>query len=287
MKVLYENIPAELRDLDQWVCWRYECGTKMLKIAGTSRNAKSTNPETWRPFGESVAAHEARPGRYAGVGFVFTKDDPYVGVDLDDVRDPETGVLTSRAVEIVSRLESYTEVSPSGTGVKLWVRARLSRAWKKPGVEVYPHARWFAVTGHSLSGSPQTVEPRQEEVEEIIREEFPEPQEPSRRPYAGPPGERVDLLDLLAAAGVQVLRELPDGTAERVWTIVCPWWREHTRGDRSGTRVGQYADGALFFHCEHAHCAHRRWPEFRNEVGPDVSVKMRRCKARRVWRQSA
>ncbi len=287
MRVLHKSIPAELKNLGQWVCWRYEHGTKMLKIAGTLRNAKSTDPETWRSFGQCLAAHETRPGRYAGLGFVFTKDDPYVGVDLDDVRDPNTGVLTSRAAEIVARLSSYAEVSPSGTGVKLWIRGALSRAWKKPGVEVYPHARWFAVTGWILPDSPPTIESRQEELEEIIREEFPEPQEPPRRPYADSPGERVDLLELLAAAGVQVLRELPDGTAERVWTIVCPWWREHTRGDRSGTRVGQYADGALFFHCEHAHCAHRRWPEFRNEVGPDVSVKMRRCKARRVWRQSA
>lgn len=287
MSAFYKSIPVELKDLDQWVCWRYEGGTKMLKIAGTLRNAKSTDPKTWRPFGECAATHEARPGRYAGIGYVFAKADPYVGVDLDDVRDPETGVLTPRAAEIVSRLDSYAEVSPSGTGVKLWVRAALSRAWKKPGVEVYPHARWFAVTGWVLSGSPPTIEPRQEELATLIREEFPEPREPSRHPNTGAPGERVDLSELLAAGGVSVLREVPDGTAERVWAIVCPWWREHSRGDRSGTRVGQYADGAFFFHCEHAHCAHRKWPEFRNEVDPRVPVKIRRCKARRVWRESA
>jgi primase-polymerase (primpol)-like protein len=119
MNVLYENIPAELKALDQWVCWRYERGTKMLKVAGTLRNAKSTSPETWSSFSECVAAHETRYGRYAGIGFVFAEDDPYVGVDLDDVRDPETGVLTLRAAEIVSRLHSYAEVSPSGTGIKL------------------------------------------------------------------------------------------------------------------------------------------------------------------------
>jgi len=287
VKVLYSNIPAELKNLDQWVCWRYERGTKMLKIAGTLRNAKSTYPGTWRPFQECVAAHEARQGRYAGVGFVFTKDDPYVGVDLDDVRDPETGVLTPHAAEIVLRLGSYAEVSPSGTGVKLWVRAALSRAWKKPGVEVYPHARWFAVTGRILPGFPRPVESRQGEIEALVREEFPLPEERPNRPYAGRPGDRMDLLELLAAGGVSVLREVPDGTAARVYAVVCPWWREHGGGDRSGTRVGQYTDGACFFHCEHAHCSHRKWPEFRNEVDPRLSMKMRRCKARRVWRRSA
>jgi putative DNA primase/helicase len=141
MRVLYSNIPAELKVEDQWVCWRYEIGTKMLKVAGTLRNAKSTDPETWRSFGTCVSAEKRHPGRYAGVGFVFTKPDPYVGVDLDDVRDSDTGDLTPRAEEIVSRLCSYAEVSPSGTGVKRWVRAELSRAWKKPGVEIYPHSR--------------------------------------------------------------------------------------------------------------------------------------------------
>ncbi len=286
MRILHENVPAELKVLDQWVCWRREQDTKMLKVAGTLRNAKSTDPETWRSFCECLAAHEARPGRYAGLGFVFTKDDPYVGVDLDDVRDPKTGVLTPRAAEIVARLASYAEVSPSGAGVKLWIRAALSRAWKKPGVEVYPHARWFAVTGWILSGSPPTIESLQEELEEIIREEFPEPQESPRRPYAGSPGERVDLLEFLAAASVQVLKELPDGTAERVWAIVCPWWQEHTRGDRSGTRVGQYADGALWFRCEHAHCAHRGWSDLRGLVIPRAAVRIGSSRARRVSRRA-
>ncbi|HEV8045824.1 MAG TPA: hypothetical protein VGP38_11625, partial [Rubrobacter sp.] len=212
---------------------------------------------------------------------------PYVGVDLDDVRDPETGLLTPRAAEIVSRLDSYTEVSPSGTGAKLWVRAELERAWKKPGVEVYPHARYFATTGRTMPGSPLAVQSRQEELKALINEEFPTPDERPRRPYVGQAGEHMDLLELLLAGDISIVREVPDGTAERVWAIVCPWWREHSRGERSGTRVGQYADGALFFHCEHAHCAHRRWSEFRNEVNPRVSVKIRRCRARRVWRQSA
>ncbi len=285
MTVLYQSIPAELRRLNQWVCWRSEGGTKMPKIAGTLHNAKSTDPETWRPFGECVAAMREHPGRYSGIGFVLSYDDPYVGVDLDDVRNPGTEVLAPRAAEIVSRLDSYVEVSPSGTGVKLWVRAGLTRAWKKPGVEIYPHARYFATTGRILPGSPPTVEPRQEELAAIIREEFPEPQEPPRRSYAGPPGERVDLLEFLAAAGIQVLRELPDGTAERVWAVVCPWWREHTRGDRSGTRVGQYADGALWLRCEHAHCAHRGWADLRELVVPQPDTRVGKSRARRVSRR--
>ena len=116
MNVLYENIPAELKALDQWVCWRYERGTKMLKVAGTLRNAKSTSPETWSSFSECVAAHETRYGRYAGIGFVFAEDDPYVGVDLDDL--PPNGGLRIRAREPV-------EPDHGNRGV----RRDLERAW--------------------------------------------------------------------------------------------------------------------------------------------------------------
>lgn len=284
-----DRIPEELKGGVRHVNWRYEGNpeTKVLKIAGTLRNASSTNPRTWRMLQECIEAMERHPGRYAGVGRVIAKDDPFVGVDLDDVRDPESGMLSSRAAEIVGRLASYAEVSPSETGVKLWVRATLERAYKKPGVEVYTHGRYFTLTGWMLPRALPTVEKRQDELEALIREEFPEPEEKPSRPYEGKPGERIDLVEFLAASGVEILGEVPDGTAERVFRIVCPWWREHTNGDRSGTRAGQYPDGARWFRCEHAHCAHRGWPEFRQEVDPRVPAKIKVCRARRVWRRSA
>ena len=282
-------IPDELEAGARHVCWRYERRTKIPKIAGTLNNASSTNPRTWRSLEECVAAMERYPGRYAGVGRVIAKDDPYVGVDLDDVRDPETGRLTNRASEIVQQLDSYAEVSPSKTGVKLWVRATLDPAYKKPGVEVYPHGRYFTLTGRMLPQAPSAVAECTHELEDLIREEFPvaSPKKRPRRPYEGKPGERIDFAGFLNAAGVEVLGQVPDGTAERVFRIVCPWVREHTEGDRSGTRVGQYPDGALFFQCEHAHCARRGWQEFRWEVDPRTPTKIKVCRARRVWRRSA
>lgn len=292
MKRLYlDCIPEELKTGRRHVNWRYEGdpATKVLKIAGTTLNASSTNPRTWRTFEECIAAMKRHPGRYAGVGRVIAKHDPFVGVDLDDVRDPETGILTPRTAEIVGSLDSYAEVSPSETGVKLWVRATLERAYKKPGIEIYPHGRYFTLTGWMLPQTLPTVEERTLELETLIREQFPEPEREPRKPYEGSfsTRERIELVEFLNAAGVEVLAEIPDGTAERVFRIVCPWLREHTGGDQSGTRVGQYPDGALFFHCEHAHCAHRGWPEFRREVDPRVPAKIKVCRARRVWKRPA
>jgi primase-polymerase (primpol)-like protein len=60
-----------------------------------------------------------------GVGYVFSDGDPYSGVDLDNCRGRETGEIADWAKEIIRGLASYTEVSPSGTGVKIWVKGRL------------------------------------------------------------------------------------------------------------------------------------------------------------------
>lgn len=289
MKLYFNRIPEELKTGKKHVTWCDEGNprTKVPKVAGTLSNASATNPRTWRTFEECVAAMKRYPGRYAGVGRVLAKDDPFAGVDLDDVRDPETGKLSTRASEIVQRLNSYAEVSPSGAGVKLWVRATLERAYKKPGFEVYPHSRYFTLTGGILPQALPSVEERTRELEALIWEEFSEPEKRPRRPYEGQPGERIGVQEFLSAAGVEVLGKVLDGTAERVFRIVCPWTREHSNGDRSGTRVGQYQDGAMFFQCEHAHCAHRGWTEFRQEVDPRIPAKIKVCRARRVWRRSA
>lgn len=281
MELQLAQVPEELKTGIRHVCWRYEGGTKVLKVAGTLRNASSTNPNTWRTLWECVAAMEEWPGRYAGVGRVIVAGERLVGVDLDDVRDPKTGALTKRAAEIVRCLDSYSEVSPSQTGVKLWIRAEFSRAYKKPGVEVYPRGRYFTLTGWILPQASPAVEERQAELGAILQEEFPEPEQKPRRPYVSGIGERIDLLAFLEAAGVAILGEVPDGTAERVYRVLCPWGGEHSDGDRSGTRVGQYPDGALWFRCEHAHCAHRGWPDLRALVEPSRFLK-RRTVLRRV-----
>jgi hypothetical protein len=144
----------------------------------------------------------------------------------------------------------------------------------KPGLEIYPRGRYFTVTGIAL-GDCNTVAVRDDELAAIVDEEFPRVGR-NRRAYDGP--KRVlDLLDYLEKAGVAIFAELSDGTAERVYNIRCPWIEEHTVNPEGGTRVGQYADGALFFRCEHAHCRGiREWRQFRAECDPIVYL--RRCR---------
>jgi putative DNA primase/helicase len=152
------NVPVELRELDQWLVWRYEHRddkpTKVPYDPKTGRRASSTDSATWAPFEQ--AAGVAKLGA-DGIGFVFTKDDPFCGVDLDDCREPATGEIHPRALDLAKRLDSYVELSPSGTGLHIIVRAALdggrNRTAKTPwnGVfEFYDRARFFTVTGEAV-----------------------------------------------------------------------------------------------------------------------------------------
>ncbi len=146
-----ENIPAELRRRRQWLVWKFEerdgKPTKVPYIAGGVGRAKSTDLMTWRTFEEAVQALKA--GRYDGVGFAFCSADPFVGVDLDNCRDPETGEIAEWAQEII---DSFTDVvlleaSPSRRGVHLITRGTCKDGINTKTVEVYGQDRFFTVTG--------------------------------------------------------------------------------------------------------------------------------------------
>jgi primase-polymerase (primpol)-like protein len=121
-----------------------------------------TSPDVRVSFGEALQYQQKR--RLDGVGFVFTDETPYSGIDLDDCRDPESGKLTEEATAIVQDVSSYTEVSPSGTGVKIIVRGKLpaGKGTRKANIEMYSVGRYFTVTGMHLPGTPTTIEDRQE-----------------------------------------------------------------------------------------------------------------------------
>jgi primase-polymerase (primpol)-like protein len=121
--------------------------TKMPYIAGGVGRAKSTDLMTWRPFEEAVRALET--GRYSGVGFVFCSADPFVGVDLDDCRNPETGEIAEWAQKIIDSFKDVVllEASPSGRGVHLITKGVCKDGVNTKSVEVYGQDRFFTVTG--------------------------------------------------------------------------------------------------------------------------------------------
>jgi putative DNA primase/helicase len=161
--------PGELRTKDQFVCWREEDRdgdiTKVPYSVHGGR-ASSTNSQTWAPF-EAAIAHAEDHGM-SGVGFVFTEDDPFAGIDLDHCRNSETSVIAPWARKIVDALDSYTEVSPSGTGLHIFVKATLpGRNNRKGPVEMYESRRYFTLTGNHLEGTPTEIHERRDVLERL------------------------------------------------------------------------------------------------------------------------
>jgi putative DNA primase/helicase len=172
-KAVYQA-PGELRTADQFVCWREEerAGdiTKVPYSVHGGR-ASSTNPETWAPFEAAIAY--AKEHSMSGVGFVFAEDDPYAGIDIDKCRNAETGDLEPWARKIVDALDSYTEVSPSGTGLHIFVKATLPGPNNRKGpLEMYESGRYFTLTGEHLDGTPSEIHERQDVLERLYRHVF-------------------------------------------------------------------------------------------------------------------
>jgi primase-polymerase (primpol)-like protein len=168
------QIPAVLEAEAQWVCWRTEDRdghpTKVPVTPGTGDYASVTAPATWCDYA-TARAYARDTEAVEGVGFVFTADDPYVGVDLDDCRDPATGEVDDWAVDILRRLASYTERSPSGTGFHVIVEGAVPAGGNRSGdCEMYDRNRYFTVTGDRVPGAPTGVVRRVDELQAIHTE---------------------------------------------------------------------------------------------------------------------
>jgi P4 family phage/plasmid primase-like protien len=160
LPVDFNQIPMDLKKIPRFLLWKYtligEEGEQRWAKTPYQPNGKwasSTNPDTWTDFLTAQQAYET--GNFSGIGFVFTSDDNLVGIDIDDCRDIESGELNDLAKNILDNVEGYCEVSPSGTGIKIFTRANLDTAYvnHEIGFEYYPKARFFTVTGNYLSGS--------------------------------------------------------------------------------------------------------------------------------------
>jgi putative DNA primase/helicase len=120
--------------------------------------------------------------RGGGLGFVFTEHDPCVGIDLDRCVDPDTGTIALWAQHHVGALASYTEITPSGTGLHVLVEGVLPpHGRKKAQAEMYAYARFFTMSGWQVPGTPPTVEARQDALTAMHTAIFGPPRPPRPR----------------------------------------------------------------------------------------------------------
>ena len=193
-------IPQELTERPQWVAWRTEMRdgkpTKVPYQPTSEQRASSTDPSTWVSFEQATLAAP----RFDGVGYMFSPDDPYVGLDFDACRVGDD--LHPSVWDVIQRLNSYTEVSPSEHGVHVFVKGRLNghgnRTGKTPwngSFEVYDRERYFTVTGRTLAGMPDTIQERQEHLNDVLDQLLPEPDPVPQSARRRAPSEPLDLGD--------------------------------------------------------------------------------------------
>jgi putative DNA primase/helicase len=198
--IAVEHLPVELRASTRAVVWRFEeRDGRRTKVPYQARypwrRASVTAPATWGSFAEALAV--VRAGRADGLGHVL--GDGLAGVDLDHCL--LASALTDEALAIVRALDSYTEVSPSGHGVKVFVRGTLPSGRRRTGtIEMYAEKRFFTVTGRHVAGTPRTLEERTAALAAVHRAVFGAPD--SSRPAAssGPREVAADDDKLLAQA---------------------------------------------------------------------------------------
>lgn len=167
------NIPAELLAWDHWVGWyRKQIGSKYTKVPSRLDGggpASSDDPETWSAFASTNGKER--------IGYMFSEEDPFCGIDIDDCVDPETGEMSELARRLVDSFGSYTEISPSGTGIHIFIKGRVSGERRKhtgKGIEMYHTGRFFTVSGDHVEGTPTSIEEGQETLDKLYSWLFPE-----------------------------------------------------------------------------------------------------------------
>lgn len=166
-------IPEELKKYNHWVCWKFMTvngrRTKMPINPLTGNRAMANNPRTWSSYKDAVEMSKY----YDGVGFVFSRNDPFIGIDIDHCIN-ENGKMAEYAEKIMKECGSYAELSPSGTGVHIIGKGSMVEGMtgrRTTLIEMYETNRFFTVTGQQM-GHFNDVKDIQPTVNRICEEYF-------------------------------------------------------------------------------------------------------------------
>lgn len=150
---MFDHIPQEMREFAQWVVWKYEetNGAKPTKVPydpKTGRLVSVNDPSTWADFQTAINASN----QYSGIGFVLTDNDPYTFIDLDNTEGDT--VALQRQMFIFDRIQSYSELSPSGTGLHIITKGHVPHGRRRSKIEVYSSQRYMTMTGQVFRNLP-------------------------------------------------------------------------------------------------------------------------------------
>jgi putative DNA primase/helicase len=207
LPVRTEGIPEELLSFNNWLVWKstpVEGRDKPTKVPYqvNGRKAASTRPETWTDFNTAMSVYQSK--QFDGIGFAVTPDTP-MAFDLDNCRCPAFAnqgieIILPWAREVIEKANTYTEVSPSGRGIRGFAKAVIPVPGRKKGdFEIYKAARYVTLTGHHLPGTPTQIMERQAEIDAIFKEYF-EPKEDKPKQEKTTPRANLNVKETLEKA---------------------------------------------------------------------------------------
>ncbi len=158
---IYHNIPKELKNIPNWVCWEYQTiagrETKIPINPNTRGQAMSNNPQTWSTYDLAVEVSQG----FSGIGFMLGNG--IFGIDIDnkveEINKYMSGDRDNVIAEFIHTLESYAEYSPSGNGIHILCKGKLPPGGRRKGsFEFYENGRFFTVTGDIASEYENVVD---------------------------------------------------------------------------------------------------------------------------------
>ena len=176
------NIPMEMNERRQFVCWRNEFHNgrwKKVPYQPNGQKAKVNDPSTWHTWTACLGAYQDEFGSFDGVMFALADDDPYTFIDLDHCADPLDGFIEPWANEICGQFASYTEKSPSNSGIHILIKAKLPASGhnnQDKGLEIYDKGRFVTLTGHSIGDVP--IHERQGAANALVKKYWPKDFDP-------------------------------------------------------------------------------------------------------------
>lgn len=183
-----------MKAFKNWVLWKYtdrensngEIKKTKEPYQANGKRAESNNPSTWGSFENIIKTLNRYPDKYSGIGFMFSQDSGIMGLDFDHIKDPESGEWDPEALKEIKSLDSYTEISPSGTGAHVIVKGVVplnpdemekGKTGKKDtnaGREMYHSKRFFTITGELLPETTKIINHAQDAVSALYYKWFNE-----------------------------------------------------------------------------------------------------------------
>ena len=214
------GIPEELKKVRQWVCWKKENreGKETKVPYQTSGNhAKINDSTTWTDFESAINALNNGLG-FDGIGFVLTKEDNYVGIDLDHCCNAYFPMqIEPWAQEIIDKVNSYTEYSPSGKGIRIFIKnIKLPPGGrKKNNFEIYDAGHYLTITGNRVEGTPGDIKECSEVIVALHKQIFGETKEDKATDPNVQPASNLNVAERLerafSSANGNKIKSLYDG----------------------------------------------------------------------------